>query len=122
MQFKPLDPAFPMQHQLELSAPGPVVLANLFTLDAADEAAFLAAWADDAAYMKARPGFISTQLHRALGSSPTYLNCALWETLDAFRSAFGDPGFQAKLAHYPASAVASPHLFQRAAVPGVCTA
>ena len=121
MQMKPLDPAFPIQQQLGLPDPGPVVLVNLFTLDAADEVAFLAAWGSDAAYMKARPGFISTQLHRAIGTSPAYLNCAVWETLDAFRAAFGDPGFQAKLADYPANAVASPHLFERVAVPGICT-
>ncbi len=122
MQMKPLDPAFPIQQQLELPDEGPVVLANLFTLDAADEAAFLKAWAVDAAYMKARPGFISSQLHRALGSSPAYLNNAVWETLDAFRAAFGDPSFQAKLADYPASVVIAPHLFHRVAVTGICTA
>ena len=58
-----------------------MVLVNLFVLDRADEAAFFEAWAVDAAYMKALAGFISTQLHRALGSSPTYLNYAVWETL-----------------------------------------
>ncbi len=121
MQMKPLDPAFPVQQQLGLSHEGPVVLVNLFTLDAADEDAFLAAWAADAAYMKARPGFISTQLHRALGPSPAYFNHAVWESLEAFRAAFTDPAFQAKLADYPVSAVASPHLFKRVAVPGICT-
>lgn len=122
MQFKPLDPTFPMQQQLGISVEGPVVLANLFTFDAADEEPFLAAWSVDAAYMKARPGFISTQLHRAVGPNPTFLNYAVWETLDAFRAAFGDPGFQAKLADYPASTVISPHLFERVAVPGICVA
>jgi len=122
MQIKPLDPAFPIQQQLGLADQGPVVLVNLFTLDAADEAAFLDAWAADAASMKAQPGFISAQLHRALGSSPAYLNNAVWETLDAFRAAFGDPGFQAKLAEYPESVVIAPPLFQRIAVPGICTA
>ena len=122
MQMKPLDPAFPLQEQLELTDEGPVVLINLFTLDAADEEAFSEAWASDATYMKAQPGFISTQLHRALGSSPAYLNCAIWETKDAFRAAFGNPDFQAKLAAYPATAVVAPHLFRRVAVPGVCTA
>ncbi|MBS9721975.1 antibiotic biosynthesis monooxygenase [Tianweitania sp. BSSL-BM11] len=121
MQMKPLDPAFPIQQQLGLSHEGPIVLGNLFTIDAADEDAFLAAWAVDAAYMKAQPGFISTQLHRALGSSPAYFNSAVWESLDAFRAAFTNPAFQAKLTDYPASAVASPHLFQRVAVPGICT-
>ena len=122
MQMKPLDPAFPIQQQLGLPDEGPVVLVNLFTLDAADEAAFLEAWAVDAAHMKAQPGFISTQLNRALGTSPAFLNCAVWETLGAFRTAFSDPAFQAKLADYPASAVTSPHLFQQIAVPGICTA
>ena len=122
MEVKPLDPAFPVQQQLELSVEGPVVLVNLFTLDAADEAAFMEAWKADAAFMKARAGFISTQLHRALGSSPTYLNYAVWDTLDAFRAAFSDPDFQAKLADYPSSAATSPHVFQRVAVSGVCTA
>lgn len=122
MQMKPLDPACPVQTQLTLAVGGPVTLVNLFTLDAADEEAFLDAWAVDAAHMKAQPGFISTQLHRALGSSPAFLNHAVWETLEAFRTAFGDPVFQAKLAYYPASAVVAPHLFQRIAVPGICVA
>jgi hypothetical protein len=72
--------------------------------------------------MKRQPGFISTQLHRAIGDSPTYLNYAVWEPTAAFRVAFTHPEFQAKLALYPASAVAAPHLFQKIAVPGVCVA
>jgi hypothetical protein len=71
---------------------------------------------------KARSGFISDQLHRALGNSPAYLNTAVWETLDAFRVAFGGPGFQAEQPDYPASVVAAPHLFQRVAIPTICTA
>ncbi|SEN42980.1 Heme-degrading monooxygenase HmoA [Sphingomonas gellani] len=122
MQMQPLDPAFPIQQQLTLTVDGPVVLVNLFRLDPADEAAFLDAWAVDAAYMKGRSGFISTQLHRAVGNSPAYLNQAVWETLEAFRAAFGNPEFQAKLADYPASAVIAPHLFQRVSVPGICVA
>ena len=98
------------------------MLANPFTLDAADEPRFLAVWRDDAAFMKRQPGFISTQLHRALGDSPTYLNYAVWESTAAFRAAFGHPEFRAKLALYPASAVASPHLFRKVAVPDICVA
>jgi heme-degrading monooxygenase HmoA len=98
------------------------VPANVFTLDKADEQTFLKAWQDDAAFMKRQPGFISTQLHRALGESPTYLNYAVWESTAAFRAAFTNPDFQAKLSAYPSSAIASPHLFQRVAVPGICVA
>jgi len=98
----------------------PVVLINLFTLDAADEEGFLAVWQDDATFMKAQSGFISTQLHRAIGPSPTYLNYAAWQSTGDFAAAFGHPDFQNKLSAYPASAVASPHLFQTVAVPGIC--
>ena len=120
-QMRPLDPTFPIERQIAIDA-GPVVLINLFTLDKADEQIFLEVWRDDAAFMKRQPGFISTQLHRALGDSPTYLNHAVWESTTAFRAAFTHPEFRAKLAAYPASAVASPHLFQTVAVAGVCVA
>jgi heme-degrading monooxygenase HmoA len=120
-QMRPLDPAFPIDRQIAVDA-SPVVLVNVFTLDQADEPAFLQAWQADAAVMKRQPGFISTQLHRAIGDSPTYFNYAVWESTADFRAAFTHPEFRAKLSAYPASAVASPHLFQTVAVPGICVA
>jgi len=119
--LRPLDPAFPIERQLALDAT-PVVLVNIFTLDQADEQTFLKAWQDDALFMKQQPGFISTQLHRAIGESPTYLNYAVWESTAAFRQAFAQPEFRARLSAYPASAVGSPHLFQKVAAPGICVA
>lgn len=75
--LRPLDPAFPIAQQLAVDA-APVVLVNVFTLDAADEQTFLDVWQDDAAFMKRQPGFIATQLHRAIGASATYLKlCGL---------------------------------------------
>ncbi|MBV8472559.1 MAG: antibiotic biosynthesis monooxygenase [Hyphomicrobiales bacterium] len=120
-RLRPLDPSFPIERQLALDA-SPVTLVNVFTLDKSDEETFLRIWHDDALFMKRQPGFISTQLHRAIGDSPTYLNVAVWESTAAFRAAFSQPEFQAKLATYPASSVASPHLFEKVAVPGVCVA
>ena len=99
-----------------------MVLINLFTIDKADEQALLAAWTHDAEFMKQQPGFISTQLHRAIGGSCAYLNYAVWESTAHFRAAFTHPEFTAKLSAYPSSAVATPHLFQKVAVPGVCVA
>ena len=119
--LRPLDPAFPIERQLAIDAT-PVVLVNVFTLDKADEQSFLQAWRDDAVFMKRQPGLISIQLHRAIGESPTYLNYAVWESTAAFRAAFTRPEFQAKLSVYPSSAVASPHLFQKVAIPGICVA
>ncbi|RQS02840.1 antibiotic biosynthesis monooxygenase [Burkholderia sp. Bp9002] len=118
-QLRPLDPEFPIDRQLPIEA-APAILVNVFTLDIADEPAFLQAWQEDAAFMKRQPGFISTQLHRAIGERPTYLNYAVWESTAHFRAAFTHPEFRAKLTAYPASAVASPHLFQKVAVPGIC--
>jgi heme-degrading monooxygenase HmoA len=70
--------------------------------------------------MKRQPGFISTQLHRAIGESATYLNYAVWESVAHFRAAFSHPEFRAKLTAYPASTIASPHLFQKVAIPDIC--
>lgn len=54
------------------------ILVNVFTLDKADEEIFLDASQDDARFTKQLPGFISTQLYRAIGETPTYLNYAVW--------------------------------------------
>lgn len=119
--LKLMDEKFPIERQLAVEA-APVVLINLFALEAADEARFLEVWKDDAEFMKRQPGFISTQLHRAIGDSLTYLNYAVWESTEAFRAAFTHPDFLSKLGAYPSSAVASPHLFQKVGVAGICTA
>jgi heme-degrading monooxygenase HmoA len=119
--LRPLDPAFPIERQLSVDS-SPVALVNVFTLDKADEQNFLEVWADDAAFMKRQAGFISTQLHRAIGESPTYLNYAVWQSTADFRAAFTDPDFLAKIAAYPSSAVAMPHLFAKVAVSGICVA
>ena len=47
---------------------------------------------------------------------------AIRESTEAFRAAFTHPAFVAKLSAYPSSAVASPHLFQKVGVAGICTA
>jgi heme-degrading monooxygenase HmoA len=119
--LRPLDPAFPIDRQLAVDAT-PVVLVNLVTLDKADEPRFLEAWQNDAAFMKQQPGFISTQLHRAIGDSSAYVNYAVWESTAHYRTAFTHPEFKASLATYPSSVVAIPHLFQKVAVPGICVA
>ena len=72
--------------------------------------------------MKRQPGFISTQLHRAIGDSSAYVNYAVWESTAHYRAAFTHPEFKASLAAYPSSVVAIPHLFQKVAVPGICVA
>ncbi len=99
---------------------GPVILINTFRVAPEDVDQLLDAWAVDAAYLKTKPGFISTQMHRGTAGSGVFLNHAVWESVEAFRAAFADPHFQETFAGYPDSTVASPHLFQKVAVPGIC--
>jgi heme-degrading monooxygenase HmoA len=68
---------------------------------------FVQAWADDAAFMKRQPGFISTQLHQGTASSTTFVNVAVWESARALGQAFSSPEFQARAARYPDSTVAA---------------
>jgi heme-degrading monooxygenase HmoA len=120
-KLHPLDPAFPMDRQLAVAA-APVVLVNIFSVDAGDVDALLSAWERDALWMKQQPGFISTQLHRAIGDSNLLLNYAVWESIDRFRQAFTHPEFQAHVVDYPPGTVVSPHLFQKMAVANICVA
>ena len=119
LQLKPLDPAVPIFQQLQTEQ-SPVILVNVFTVAEEDIAALLTAWAADAGWMKNQPGYISTQLHRGIAGSTVFLNYAIWESVAHFRAAFGHPDFKSALEHYPSSAVASPHLFERLTVTNLC--
>lgn len=101
---------------------GPVMLINIFVVPPADANTLLAAWTNDAAVMKRQPGFVSTQLHRGIAGSGTFLNYAVWESVAHFRAAFTNPEFRAQLGAYPDSATASPHLFRKVEVHGICAA
>ena len=99
---------------------GPVVLINKFNVAPEDAERLVEVWADDAAYMKAQPGFISTQLHRGTAGSTTFVNVAVWESARALGAAFSSPEFRERAARYPDSTVAEPHVFEKVAVPGIC--
>jgi heme-degrading monooxygenase HmoA len=106
--------------QLEEEGRCSVILINKFNVKPEDVNNLLNAWAADAAYLKQKPGFISTQLHRGSGGSCVFINYAVWESVRHFKQATSDPAFRSALAHYPDSTVGSPHLFRKVAVPGIC--
>ena len=81
---------------------------------------FLRAWEADATYFKSQPGLISTQLHKGIGASGTFVNYAVWESTAEFKKAVNNTDFQTRLSNYPASTVISPHIFKKIAVPGIC--
>lgn len=117
--FVEMDERTPLSAQMEETV-GPVILINQFTVEPNEADHLLNAWAADAGWMKQQPGFISTQLHRGIGGSRVFINYAVWESTAHFKRAFTNPKFQSTLGHYPPSAVASPHLFSKVAVPGIC--
>lgn len=117
--FEELDAVVSLADQVNAEE-GPIVLINHFTVDAADEDALLKAWAHDADFMKVQPGYISTQLHKGIAGSESFVNYAIWQDVKSFRDAFLHPEFQRRIADYPASAVARPHLFRKLAVENHC--
>jgi heme-degrading monooxygenase HmoA len=119
LQLKPLDENVPIFQQMN-SEVSPVVLVNIFHVAASDIPALMKAWEADANWMKMQPGYISTQLHEGIAGSNVLMNYALWESVAHFRAAFTHPEFTDALGRYPSSAVASPHLFTRLAVPNLC--
>ena len=121
VRLREMDEQTTFMQQLQQDA-GPIVLINEFNVASEDVESFLEVWADDAAFMKQQPGFISTQLHRGTAGSATFVNAAVWESSSALREAFSSPEFQERAARYPDGAVAAPHVFQKVAVPGICVA
>ena len=106
-----MDETITLDKQLEENIDS-IILINKINLDPEDVNQFLKAWASDAEIMKQQPGFISTQLHRGVAESSTFINYAVWESTSQFKRALNNSQFQAKLSDYPASTVVSPHLFK----------
>ena len=120
LKMAEMDENVTLAAQLEEDGQRSVILINKFNVRPEDADNLLKAWAADAAYLKQKPGFISAQLHRGIGGSCVFINYAVWESVEHFKQATSDPAFKSALAHYPDSTVASPHLFRKVAVPGVC--
>jgi hypothetical protein len=99
---------------------GPVTIINTFVAPEGMEDEVLAAWADDADYMKKSGSLLSVQLYRGIGGSRLFTNVAVWKSTGHLRAALGTPEFASHLAGYPAGTVAYPHLYQKFAVEGVC--
>jgi quinol monooxygenase YgiN len=119
-KFIESDEQVTLKQQIESDTEGPIILINRFSVDPADGDQFIKTWSADAAAFKQQPGFISTQLHRGIAGSGIFLNYAVWESISAFKKAASNIDVQTILSKYPPSTVASPHLFQKVRVPGIC--
>jgi heme-degrading monooxygenase HmoA len=98
----------------------PVILINIFNVKSEHIEQFLRAWALAGSVIKRQPGYISAQLHRGIAGSSVFVNYAVWGSTQLFRAAFNNPEFQSILSKLPPGTVASPHLFKKIAVPGIC--
>lgn len=122
IKMQELDQSVSIRDQLAEESDEPVVLLNVIRVAPEQSDELIAAWTDDVRFFKAQSGVISTQLHRGIAGSGTFLNYAVWQSVGQFRAAFTNPELQAKLEKYPDSSTTTPHLFRKLAVDGLCVA
>ena len=115
-------PNITIAEQRDMEVPGPVVLLNIFTVREGDQERMLEIWREDAGLMSRQPGYITTQLHQAVGAANVLINYAVFESIESYREAWNQPEFQALLEKSPEGAIARPILLQKVAVPGICVA
>jgi quinol monooxygenase YgiN len=107
MQLREMNEQTTYRQQLEHDD-GTVVLINQFNVASEDTQRFLEVWAEDAAFMKQQPGYISAQLLRGTAGSTIFINVAVWEAAAALGKAFQSPEFQQAMDRYPESTTAHP--------------
>jgi heme oxygenase (mycobilin-producing) len=85
---------------------GAVLLINLFEVPPADEEDFLSSWEQARRFMRARPGYLGTRLHRSLAPDAyfRFVNVAAWPSPQAFQAAINDPAFLEVTAEMPGHA------------------
>lgn len=73
----------------ETGPSGPVTLINVFTVPAGKEVETIAFWEMAAKFLRAQPGYISTELHKSVRPSARHrlINIAKWKSAEAFKSA-----------------------------------
>ena len=107
--------------QMDEKDDGSVILINKFSVAPNEIHQFLKGWETEAEKFKQQQGYISTQLHRGIGESGTFINYAVWESVSHFKKAVSnvvDPNNP--VSAFPPSTMVSPHLFKKVAVPGLC--
>ena len=102
-----------------------VILINKFNVQPEKVEQFLKDWGEDAINFKKQPGFISAQLHKGIGKSSVFINYAVWESLEHYKTVINKRLFSSKsqsplLKYDDDSLVISPHLFKKVAVPRIC--
>ena len=64
---------------------GPVILIEKIKVDPEESDLFINGWATETKKFKKQPGSISTQLHKGIGGSNTFITYAVWESAKHLR-------------------------------------
>ncbi|OPC77853.1 hypothetical protein B4N89_36940 [Embleya scabrispora] len=121
LDFAEFDARRPFFAQLGADT-GPCVLLDVLVSPEGGEQTVLAGWTAHAAYLKTRPGFISTRMHQGTSGSRVFVNLAVWESAQALSDAVTAPEFAALAVNYPKGTTCLRRLVKPAAVAGVCVA
>jgi len=98
--FQELDERVPFAQQLG-AGEGPIVFMNTFHVAPEEVDEFMQAWRVDGEFMQRQPGYVSTQLHRGIAGSTTFVNVAVWDSVESMRNAVS-PGVPVQPGQLPA--------------------
>ena len=75
---------------------GPVTLINCFVVPEDRDEAFQRLWTEASTYFRARPGYVSLRLHRAVtpGAAYRWVNVARWESQADYLAAHATDEFR----------------------------
>ncbi len=86
-KFVEMDDIVKFKEQIEeKEIDGQVILINKFNVKPDKVEQFLKDWGEDAINFKKQPGFISAQLHKGIGKSSVFINYAVWESLEHYKT------------------------------------
>ncbi|WYZ36227.1 hypothetical protein EsH8_XI_000110 [Colletotrichum jinshuiense] len=118
----PIDRSTTFQSLLGTNPPvGPVVLLNVISIPpGADKEAFLETWRRSAEVLKKAPGYISTQLHHAIGDGNFIVNYAVWENNEYLKNGLAIPEFLKVCEDFPNGTEFRAAVLKKAFIDGVC--
>ncbi|KAL3470505.1 hypothetical protein BJX99DRAFT_48442 [Aspergillus californicus] len=119
---KPLDTSTTFAEMLSTSPTvGPVVLLNVISIPSgADKEKFLKTWRRSGEVLKKAPGYISTQLHHAIGDGNFIVNYAVWENNEDLKNGLALPEFLKVCEDFPDGTEFRAAVLQKHAIDGLC--
>lgn len=119
---KPLDRSTTFEAMLTTKPPvRPVVLLNVISIpQGADKELFLKTWRRTGEILKNAPGYISTQLHHAIGDGNFIVNYAVWETNEDLKNGLALPEFRKACENFPDGTEFRAAVLQKASIDGIC--